>query len=285
MLRTADIGNHYADKQHQHANYVKEGQLLCALWAEHFGQALDEFPEFFPTALLAIKRLFSASDGASVYASIEFIATCGVVDPGPFIAACNEALRKHTSAYRFVGNTLDVITSDQEIATTVQAEDDRRFAQLAIEEARKSVDEADGRSHPKVGAVVVREGKLLASAHRGEIPGCHAEYVALERKLADTPLAGATVYTTLEPCTERNHPKVPCARRLAERKVKRVVIGTLDPDPRITGRGQLLLRDANIVTDRFPSDLMTKIEELNRDFIRLHRSPPVPVGHTARHRN
>jgi len=127
-------------------------------------------------------------------------------------------------------------------------EDDHRFALMAVEEARKSVGE-DGRTHPKVGAVIVAGRQVLASAHRGEIPGCHAEYIALEHKLRDKSIAGATVYTTLEPCTERNHPKIPCARRLVERKVKRVVLGSLDPNPVIRGHGQLILRDANIITD------------------------------------
>jgi pyrimidine deaminase RibD-like protein len=145
--------------------------------------------------------------------------------------------------------------------------DDRRFARLAIEEARKSVPE-DERVHPKVGVLVVKDGRVLATAHRGEIPQCHAEYVALEKKLADVSLAGSTVYTTLEPCTSRNHPKVPCAIRLTERKVARVVIGMLDPDDRISGRGQRALRKAGIATGLFDHDLMTVIEELNRDFIR-----------------
>jgi len=149
--------------------------------------------------------------------------------------------------------------------------DDHRFALMAVEEARKSVGE-DGRTHPKVGAVIVAGGQILAKAYRGEIPGCHAEYIALEHKLADTSVAGATVYTTLEPCTERNHPKIACARRIVERKVRRVVIGSLDPNPVIRGHGQIILREANIITDFFPPDLMSQVEELNRDFIRSHRT-------------
>ncbi len=151
---------------------------------------------------------------------------------------------------------------------TTGDQDDRRFARMAIEEARKSVPEDDTRPHPLVGAVVVKDGKVLATAHRGEAEGNHAEFTALEKKLAETAVAGATVYTTLEPCTTRNHPKIPCADRLIERKVRRVVIGMLDPDPRITGRGQRRLRQASIITDLFPHDLMTEVEELNREFTR-----------------
>ena len=149
------------------------------------------------------------------------------------------------------------------------AGDDYKFARQAIEEARKSVSEQDGRPHPMVGAVVVKNGKVLSTAHRGEVPGNHAEYFALEKKLSDEAVSGATVYTTLEPCTTRKPPKFPCAARLIERKVARVVIGMLDPDPRITGRGQRILRGANIITDLFPHELMTEVEELNREFTRF----------------
>lgn len=157
--------------------------------------------------------------------------------------------------------------------------DERKFARLAIEEARKSLPE-DERVHPRVGVVVVKDGRVLATAFRGEFPQCHAEYVALEKKLAEVSLAGSTVYTTLEPCTSRNHPKVPCATRLAERKVACVVIGMLDPDDRISGRGQRALRKAGIATGLFDHDLMTEIEELNRDFIREReqRTPQDKAG-------
>ena len=151
--------------------------------------------------------------------------------------------------------------------------DDRKFARLAIEEARQSVPEDNGKAHPMVGAVVVKNGQVLATAHRGEAEGNHAEYFALEEKLADAAVAGATVYTTLEPCTTRNHPKIPCVERLVERKIGRVVIGMLDPDPRIRGLGQKRLRSANIITDLFPHDLMAEVEELNRKFTRAFESP------------
>jgi pyrimidine deaminase RibD-like protein/heat shock protein HspQ len=147
-----------------------------------------------------------------------------------------------------------------------QVQDDH-FARLAVDEARKSAAE-DERVHPMVGCVVVKDGRVLATAHRGEIGGNHAEFIALEKKLRDETLTGCTVYTTLEPCTTRSHPKIPCADRLIERKVARVVVGTLDPNPDIRGKGILKLRSANIITELFPHDLMAQIEELNREFIR-----------------
>jgi pyrimidine deaminase RibD-like protein len=149
--------------------------------------------------------------------------------------------------------------------------DDEDYIRMAIDAARKCRPE-DGRTHPKVGVVVVQAGSVLAVANRGEVEaGEHAEYTALERKLPDHTLVGATVYTTLEPCTSRSHPKVSCVDRLIERKVGRVCIGMLDPNPAISGKGQQRLREANITTDLFPESLMAEVEELNRDFTRQHR--------------
>jgi len=66
----------------------------------------------------------------------------------------------------------------------------------------------DDRAYLKVGAVIVKDGRVLSTAHRAEPIGNHAEFVGLEKKLSDEAVTGATVYATLEPCTTRTHPKI-----------------------------------------------------------------------------
>lgn len=141
----------------------------------------------------------------------------------------------------------------------------------AIKLARKCKSEA-GKVSPKVGAIVSRAGRVIGEAFRGELsPGEHAEFTLLEKKLRDQTLAGATLFTTLEPCTCRNRPKIACAERIVERRIGKVFIGILDPNELICGRGEQRLRDAGIQIARFDPDLMPIIEELNRDFARQHR--------------
>lgn len=134
--------------------------------------------------------------------------------------------------------------------------DDSGFMQMALEEAMKCVVDAEsGPPKPRVGVVVVKNDVVIAKAYRGEPRangearlGDHAEFIALEDKLASADLSDAVVYTTFEPCTKRGVDKTPCANRLVQRRVKRVVIGALDPNPDIRGLGWFTLQDARIPT-------------------------------------
>ena len=142
------------------------------------------------------------------------------------------------------------------------------FMQRAVDLGRLGRDEHEGRASPRVGAVVVRAGHVIAESHRGQFdPGDHAEFCALEKTLAGQDLSGATVYTTLEPCSSRNHPKVPCAVRLVERRVSEVVIGIYDPDPRVNRRGWKILDDAGVQLRDFPEPLRAQIKSDNTAFL------------------
>lgn len=141
--------------------------------------------------------------------------------------------------------------------------------QLAVDEMLKSRSEHSDKNDPLVGAVLVsKEGKLLGSAHRGGLRvGNHAEFTLIERCLAGTNLEGATLYVTLEPCTQRNSPKTPCAEWIAKARIGRVVIGIPDPNPDILGRGIRYLQKQDIQLDFFEREFVRQITDANRDFI------------------
>lgn len=152
---------------------------------------------------------------------------------------------------------------------------DRQLMELAIEISANCVSEP-GKVSPRVGALIARNGVLLDFAYRGEVKaGEHAEYTLFERKLPRARLSDAVLFTTLEPCTHRNHPKVACCDRVIDRRLKRVVIGTLDPNPIVCGMGELKMQEAGIEIARFDADLVPKMRELNESFIALHPLRPI----------
>ena len=98
-----------------------------------------------------------------------------------------------------------------------------------------------------VGCVIARDGRVIGQGYHERFGGPHAEPNALAA-CSESP-AGATAYVTLEPCCHTNKKTPPCVPRLIEAKLGRVVIGTLDPNPEVAGRGVEQLRAAGIQCD------------------------------------
>jgi diaminohydroxyphosphoribosylaminopyrimidine deaminase/5-amino-6-(5-phosphoribosylamino)uracil reductase len=117
--------------------------------------------------------------------------------------------------------------------------------------------------NPLVGAVVVRDGEVVGEGwHEG--PGTrHAEIMALDA--AGPGVSGSTLYVTLEPCSHVGRTP-PCAPRLVEAGVARVVAAMRDPNPLVDGRGLRILREAGVPAET--GLLEREAERLNEAFVK-----------------
>lgn len=116
-----------------------------------------------------------------------------------------------------------------------------KYMKLALELAYKG--KCSTAPNPMVGAVIVKDNKIIGQGYHEFCGGNHAEINAIES--ATESLEGTTIYVTLEPCS--HHGKTPpCADRLVKEKFSKVVIATLDPNPLVAGRGVAILKEAGI---------------------------------------
>ena len=124
-----------------------------------------------------------------------------------------------------------------------EREDDERFMRLALCQGRKGLGKTS--PNPAVGAVVVRDGVILSIGWHKEAGGPHAEIEALAALPSISCAKGATLYVTLEPCSTHGRTS-PCTEAIIGAKLARVVIGSIDVNPKHQGRGIELLRNAGI---------------------------------------
>lgn len=89
----------------------------------------------------------------------------------------------------------------------------------------------------------------------------------IERLLTKDNLDDCILFTTLEPCVERNSPKIPCCRRTTNARIKTVYVGIADPDPTVDGKGIKHMEKCGVKVIMFDRDLQKKIENNNKKFI------------------
>ncbi len=140
--------------------------------------------------------------------------------------------------------------------------------------------------NPSVGAVIVRDGKIIAEGITKPCGFDHAEVTAI--KAAGEAVRGSEMYVTLEPCCHYGKTP-PCTRAIIEAGIRRVHIPLLDPNPRVSGQGVIALRDAGVEVI-FHSEYAGYAADLIRPFKKyiLRKRPFVILklaitldGHTA----
>ncbi|MCD7821718.1 MAG: bifunctional diaminohydroxyphosphoribosylaminopyrimidine deaminase/5-amino-6-(5-phosphoribosylamino)uracil reductase RibD [Clostridiales bacterium] len=136
---------------------------------------------------------------------------------------------------------------------------DQDFMRRAIELARRGVGWTN--PNPLVGAVIVKDGRIIGEGWHAKYGGFHAERSALAslRESAE----GATMYVTLEPCCHYGR-QPPCTQAILESGIARVFVGSRDPNPLVAGKGVQILREHGVqVTEDF---LREECDRLNPVF-------------------
>ena len=117
--------------------------------------------------------------------------------------------------------------------------------------------------NPRVGAVIVRDGRVIAEGYHHEVGGPHAEVEAIRGAAED--LAGATIYVSLEPCCHQGRTP-PCTDAIREAGIARVVVASDDPSSHACGRGLGILRDDGIDVVVADGELAARARMLNQPF-------------------
>lgn len=141
---------------------------------------------------------------------------------------------------------------------------DHRFMAQALRLAEKGLYSTD--PNPRVGCVVVKDGKVVGEGWHRRAGEAHAERLALSA--AGAAARHATVYVTLEPCAHHGRTP-PCADALVEAGVDRVVAAIQDPNPLVAGQGSARLREAGIRAE--VGLLAADAEALNPGFLKRMR--------------
>ena len=142
---------------------------------------------------------------------------------------------------------------------------DEKFMQKCIELAERGA--GNVAPNPMVGAVIVCDGKIIGEGYHEKFGKAHAEGNAINSVKDKSLLKKSTLYVNLEPCSHFGKTP-PCSLKIIEHKIPKVVIGNIDPFPKVQGGGIKMLREngVEVVTDI----LQNECTELNKRFFTFH---------------
>ena len=132
----------------------------------------------------------------------------------------------------------------------------------ALELSKKAVGFVN--PNPLVGAVIVKDNRIIGEGYHEHFGGPHAEVNAF--KSAKEDVEGATMYVTLEPCAHYGKTP-PCADAIVRKKIAKVVIGMIDPNPLVAGKGIEILKRAGI--EVITGIMESEIKKTNEIFIKF----------------
>ncbi len=137
---------------------------------------------------------------------------------------------------------------------------DKEYMRLALDLAKQGVGYVN--PNPMVGAVIVKDGRIIGKGYHRRCGELHAERNAFAD--CTESCEGASIYVTLEPCCHYGKTP-PCTEAIIENKISRVIIGSSDPNPLVAGKGAAILREHGIeVIEGILSD---ECDELNEIFM------------------
>ncbi|MDD4278641.1 MAG: bifunctional diaminohydroxyphosphoribosylaminopyrimidine deaminase/5-amino-6-(5-phosphoribosylamino)uracil reductase RibD [Candidatus Sumerlaeales bacterium] len=143
--------------------------------------------------------------------------------------------------------------------------DDKFYMERAISLARNAYGKT--RPNPMVGAVIVKDDRIIGEGWHEKAGTPHAEVIAIQN--AEESVEGSTLYVNLEPCCHQGATP-PCIKLIISKKIARVVCSMEDPNPAVCGKGFRALAKAGIKVD-FLSALEKESLRLNEQFATYHR--------------
>ena len=142
---------------------------------------------------------------------------------------------------------------------------DRHYMQLALELAERGAGHTS--PNPMVGALLVKQGRIVGQGYHQKVGGVHAEVNAIAD--AGGQAAGATLYVTLEPCHHTGRTP-PCTAAILAADIARLVVAMADPNPHVTGGGGAFLAQQGL--EVVWGVMVTEAQRLNEAFIKHTRS-------------